>query len=410
MPAIPKLAALAAVIATSFLSSACSSCSGLGPGAMRRISIVSYNAMNLFDATDQGGEYPEFSVRGGAWDESRYHLRLARLAEAVAPPELGNKGPDLLCLLEIENAGVLEALRNGPLKKAGYTTAIMASTKGSPISSAILTRLPVRGVRAHALASEPGSAVRPGRNILEAELAVDAGELVVLLCHWKSKLEGAAPTEQARREAAALVGGIVSQRTAEGHGAVVVCGDFNESPDEYPRVGRLYPTALMPALEAGAGAGLPRLLVSTDRESSGSPTGEAVLYSPWGESRGFSYAYAGVRERIDGFLLSPGLLVGPEAAQGAGSRLRYSSFSVLDSAFLLDKEGRPLPWSSSSSTGYSDHLPICLVLESGLAAGLAREAALRVAQRGPAYLAVRLKTPSQSGGGGDFLYLAMRSR
>jgi hypothetical protein len=240
----------------------------------------------------------------------------------------------------------------------------MAPAEGSPINNGILTRLPVRCVRAHALASDAGKGGAPGRKLLEAELEAGGLPLVVLVCHWKSKLEGAALTEGARREAAALVRGIVSRRIAGGRAAVLVCGDFNESPDEYIRAGRRYPTALMPAGEpkADLDGAVPRLLLTTRRAEAGWREGEIILFSPWGESQGFSYAFRDERARIDGFLLSPALVAGMSPGE-KGAGLRYASFSVMDSAFLLDTAGMPRPWSSATATGYSDHLPILLSLE-----------------------------------------------
>jgi hypothetical protein len=82
-----------------------------------------------------------------------------------------------------------------------------------------------------------------------------------------------------------------------------------------------------------------------------------VLFSPWEESGGYSYSYRGSRERLDGFLLSPGLL--------DGEGLSYSAFAAASARFLVDSEGSPIAWPGSGSAGYSDHLPVSLVLELG---------------------------------------------
>ncbi len=144
---------------------------------------------------------------------------------------------------------------------------------------------------------------------------------------------------------------------------LVVCGDFNESPDEYQRSGRLYSTALMPVEEAAAGqgsvAGGPpaRLLVASEPGAAVPLGGEPVLYSPW-TANGYSYSFRGSRERLDGFLLSPGLL--------DDSGLVFKSFAAATASFLVDGEGTPIAWPGSGSTGYSDHLPIALTIELGV--------------------------------------------
>ncbi|MDP3179643.1 MAG: hypothetical protein Q8M76_17175, partial [Spirochaetaceae bacterium] len=100
---------------------------------------------------------------------------------------------------------------------------------------------------------------------------------------------------------------------------------------------------------------LPRLLVATRARDALPLAGEPVLFSPWGESGGYSYSYRGERSRLDGFLLSPGLV------DGAG--LAYRAFSVVDEPFLMNGAGDPTPWSTAASAGFSDHLPILLVLD-----------------------------------------------
>jgi endonuclease/exonuclease/phosphatase family metal-dependent hydrolase len=351
-----SILALATLCLLCLSASTCAS--PLGNGRNRSVSIVAYNVKSLFDSVDDGPEFAEFSVAKGKWDDARYKIRLSKVAEAVlaAPAsEEGSsaKGPDILCLEEIENEGVLEALRSGPLAAAGYGYAAIAPAEGGPFSVCALSRLPILSVSCHSASTPEG---RAGRDVLELEVDAHGRKLVVMACHWKSKSgSGAEGTEEARRADAALVRGRLNARLAADPAAeILVCGDFNESPDEYLRVKKRYATAFMPAEQAAAA--LPeRLLVASSADDALPLGGEAVLFSPWEEGGGYSYSYRGNRERIDGFLLSPGLL--------DGSGLRYKSFSVVDADFLLDEEGAPIAWPGTGATGYSDHLPIFLSLE-----------------------------------------------
>ena len=362
----PASALILALVCLSCLSA--SRCSNpLSPSGGDSITIVAYNVKSLFDAVDNGPEFPEFSVARGRWDDARYRMRLANAAAAVlaaVPRGAGLPGPDLLCLEEIENEGVLEALRSGPLSAARYRYAAVAPAEGGPFSDCVLSRLPIVSTRCHA-ATTPGG--RVGRDLLEVELEAKGGRLVLLSCHWKSKSGGGEETEEARREEAALVRGRAAALLSAGPGAaLVVCGDFNESPDEYLRVDRRYATALMPVEEVhrgaapSAGGSLPlrRLLVASTPALALPLEGEVVLFSPWAASAGYSYSYSyrGSRERLDGFLLSPGLL-------GEGG-LRFKAFAVAAAPFLLDAKGDPLAWPGSGASGYSDHLPVLLELEA----------------------------------------------
>ncbi|HTX71488.1 MAG TPA: hypothetical protein VMC79_01555, partial [Rectinemataceae bacterium] len=92
--------------ATALFTSCTISCRGVGPERCRSLTILSYNVLSLFDPVDEGSEYPEFSVASGSWNESLYRTRLENLARVVLDCSAGHdtaRGPDLLCLVEIEN-------------------------------------------------------------------------------------------------------------------------------------------------------------------------------------------------------------------------------------------------------------------------------------------------------------------
>lgn len=317
------------------------------------LSIVSYNAMTLFDARDDGGEYEEFSVARGRWDDARYKARLELTAEAVfaSCPGSSPPGPDILCLVEIEGPSVLEDLRTGPLSRGCYRYSASADRDGGPFANCVLSRLPIVKITGH---SATIGGARAGRDILEVELDAGVSPLHLFVCHWKSKVGGAAETEEGRRVAATLVRNRISSILAvDPDAAVIVCGDFNENPDEFARIGKAYPTAFVRIEDADAS---PDALVIASDFSLARAEGGLVLYSPWDDGGGYSYSYKGTRERIDGFLLAPGL------RDRGSDGLSFESFAVADAPFLLDRDGNPIPWNNSKRTGYSDHLPILLKL------------------------------------------------
>jgi endonuclease/exonuclease/phosphatase family metal-dependent hydrolase len=340
-----------------------STCSSpLAPAPSASLTIVAYNVLSLFDAKDDGDEFPEFSVAKGTWDDARYRVRLANVAKAVYAA-VPSPGPDILCLEEIENRDVLEALRTGPLSASRYGYAAIAPSEGGPFSDCVLSRLPLVSASCLGASTPAGKA---GRNMLELELDTGGDKLFLFSCHWKSKVEGDEATEEARREDAALLRSRIQELLAANPGArIAACGDFNESPDEYLRVDRRYPTALMPVEEAAgpaeaeappSGPFFDRLLVASKPELACPFHGEPALYSPWADSGGYSYSFRGKRERLDGFLIGAGLL--------GGAGLHYKNFAVADASFLLDAQGAPLAWPGTGENGYSDHLPVALTLTS----------------------------------------------
>ena len=367
MPRSSRGTAFSPFLSLGFFASLILSCSlACDPPPPKSILIMSYNTENLFDAKDDGGEYPEFSVAKGGWDSAAYKERLANLARVAlaAAPKAG--GPDILCLIEVENLGVLEELRLGALKDRGYLSSTLVAAHGQAANCGILSKLPIESARA--LGLDLGG--RRGRYMLELHFDLGGSRLALFVCHWKSKIEGAEATEAERREAAGLLSNRIAEILALDPAAdLVVCGDFNENPDEYERVGRRYPTAFMPLSSligwgsGGASEG-PALFLAPSPEGCGlaaAEGGEArvCLYSPWPSSEGYSYMHKGETERIDGFLLAPGLF------DGAGfSLLGFSPFSP---DFLVDAEGLPVSYNVVTRKGFSDHLPI--LLELSLAAG-----------------------------------------
>jgi hypothetical protein len=141
--------------------------------------------------------------------------------------------------------------------------------------------------------------------------------------------------------------------------AIVACGDFNEDPEAFAASPPGYRTALALA-SAGTGAEASPIVLGPGAGARGGGEGEALsLASSWlmpGNKAEGSYAYRGAWERIDAFFLGPSLL--------DGRGIEYLSFPAARPSALLDGSGFPRTWSPEDRGGYSDHLPILLILRS----------------------------------------------
>ncbi len=350
------LGGIAAVTAAVLLFAACS-------GQARTITVVSYNVQNLFDATDDGGEYHEFS-RAGGWNTDLYTAKLRAIGAALHAAERG--GADLVALQEVEHAGAARRLVDLELTNMGYRHIVWLPDPHNTHGPVVLSKLPVRRVGALWVDGrlDDGSDAgleHPLRPILEVEVALgtadDAPSLFLFNNHWKSKRGGAAETEQYRRRAAALLAARLAQISAADPAAeILVVGDLNESIDEYERRGRRYVTALMPAAKTGARDVL--------RISGAVPPASAPLelFSPWfayhgDEAPAGSYYFRDAWETIDHLLLGPGLF-DDTGLSYAGDE----AFSVIHYG-LLDAGGAPLAfYRGPPAGGYSDHLPLRLEL------------------------------------------------
>ena len=328
-------------------------------GSAAPITLVTYNAQNLFDATDDGTEYAQYQSAGG-WTADRYYQRLIRLDHVLKG--LVTPKPDIIALQEIEGQKVISDLVRDFLR-GRYHVAVSPDSDSS-IRVALLSRFPLRSLRIHqsvAVAVCPGPTPRPpvevwsGREMVDAEIDVGrAADIIrVIVCHWKSQSGGERETEPQRIQSAALLRTLFVASTS-GELPTLIVGDLNEDVEEFRQHGGSYPTALMPHGTAATGAGRSLLVTSTPEAAGLRPDG-VVLYSPWFASTAKgSYYHAGRWERLDQVLVLPG------SARGV-----RTSLSVVDSPELLTSDGRPARHDPRTGYGYSDHLPVVVQVSWG---------------------------------------------
>lgn len=357
--------------------------------------ILSYNVQTLFNDVNDGGEFPEFVPHPQEWNSKKYHNRLRRLSRVLRDMVPG--GPDVIILQEIENASVLSDLNNLYLRDLGYRTGFSASCEtASPLSLAVLTRLKVLGRRVHGV--QIGAESR--RPLLEVSLELpNGGTLIVFAFHWKSKLgDREGESAELRIAESRQLSSVISARRREfPYAAMLIAGDANEDlhegflDAESSGSSIRYSGALLPAdvfsgarplpVEIAAGefqfpdveedAGTPLMLAG--EQSLGDPlldeylsnfSDPPVMYHFWGGPRSQrpntggevkgSYAYRGRWERIDQLAANDLLL------ERSGYSLR--EFQVGNLWYLLDGDGEPAAYRSHNGYGYSDHLPLLLVL------------------------------------------------
>jgi hypothetical protein len=299
-----------------------------------------WNVENLFD--DHLDDYPRSPDREyDAWFARNPDV-LARKLENLSSLLIGlndGRGPDIICCAELEGERALELLRvalNKKLKDENlhYNNKLVKEVSvGRHICTGVITRLPVNGC--HLLDSR--------RRILEGYIVVDGHSLVVTPSHWTSRVSD--DTGEGRMKYADIIYGRFREMY-ETNKAVdwLVCGDFNDTPDDES--------------------------VKKGLHSGGDPAAVALggnpppLFDPlMGKDSALfgTHAYRGKFFIFDQVLVSPGLL------DSKGWQCEPDSVEVVKKS--ADKKGRPDPFGSEkdkiplTERGWSDHFPVMLRLK-----------------------------------------------
>jgi endonuclease/exonuclease/phosphatase family metal-dependent hydrolase len=322
------------------------------------LTLMSYNVENLFDDVRNGTEYREFNPQRG-WNAELFKARIESIGEVVRKAVPG--GADILLFQEIENENALDTLVRDGLSGMGYSWTVLVPKRGLSANVALVSRIPVARVRAHAVGPWKGAA--PMRDVIEADIEMSGHTLYVFNDHWKSKTGGVRASEPSRLESCAVLARRVREILAQDPAAdILAAGDFNENVDEYARTGRKYQTALLPDTGRPPGAFAARSIYLSQLVSRlGVTGGRLVMYEPWFETekhgRG-SYFYQGSWLTVDHILLSQGLL------DSRGFVYRRGSFGPVKLDFLLGPDGAPRRWKGvTGPRGYSDHLPLLITLD-----------------------------------------------
>ncbi|MDR2149601.1 MAG: endonuclease/exonuclease/phosphatase family protein [Spirochaetaceae bacterium] len=320
------------------------------------MTIASWNVQALFDGEEEGNEYAEYSS-GAGWNKEKYHARLMALASAIN--QMIEGGPDMLALLELENPQVMADLLTGFLAKNGYTWTFFGTNPGSSLGLGIISRFPFTQTNLHSI-NVAGTAIP--RPLIEVRVTLEGQEVIIFICHWKSKLNG--ETEYLRRAAARVLVRRIGEIAHEDPSLpVLVMGDLNENYDEFYRHNGSIVTALLPddpdaAHKAGQeeSRAADFLVISTQKPPLPQYGASCfALYSPWGnELQGGSYSYKNEWETIDHVLLS--------AAFFDGMGWDFAACSVLNTAPFVEQNGFPLRYNPRTGKGLSDHLPLLLKL------------------------------------------------
>jgi endonuclease/exonuclease/phosphatase family metal-dependent hydrolase len=190
-----------------------------------------WNVENFFD--DKLSDHPnDADKKYDAWfanDPKALKHKLDNLSKALTEMNDG-KGPDILALAEVESERAAELLKdalNARLKdpELHYKHVLMKEPKGfgRSIATAIITRLHVVGDKTRLHGKR--------QRILEGHVTVNGHDLVILATHWTSRVTD--EQGEARDKYADQIYGVYrAMHTSNPKVDFLVCGDFNDPPDD----------------------------------------------------------------------------------------------------------------------------------------------------------------------------------
>jgi endonuclease/exonuclease/phosphatase family metal-dependent hydrolase len=322
-----------------------------GPGSY---SLCFWNVENLFDDQDDGRTGPgdrDYDPWMAGNPEVR-ETKLAHLCEVLLGQNLsGGRGPDILAVAEVESDRAVEMLQealNRRLRdqigdpKLFYTTILWENPGGHRnIGTAILTRLPVVKDRTRLL----GKHLR----ILEGHVKVAGQELVVIASHWSSRISD--KTGRTRGHYGdQIYGRFRAMYKRNPKVDLLVCGDFNDNPDD-PSV-----TEHLRAIGDEAAV----------REGGDPPNLLNLFASAW--KRGAASLFNGAKPYLfDQVCVSPGLLDREGWSVDVASarvveEMWYSPRGRYRDQKRPNRFGGPRDKRPLSARGASDHFPVVVRL------------------------------------------------
>jgi endonuclease/exonuclease/phosphatase family metal-dependent hydrolase len=319
-----------------------------------------WNAENFFD--DRREERPtRADAPYDAWFADNPDVlarKLENLSKAVLRLNDG-RGPDILALAEVESERAAELLRDALNQRLGgraepYRTALWKDPHGGRhIADALLTRLPVDRDRTR---------LHGGRmRILEAHVQANGHDLVVIASHWTSRVSD--QEGEGRDKYADLIYGVYKAMYRSNPKVdFLVCGDFNDPPDDDSVTQHLHAVGDVRAVRDST-RDEPLLLNLFAPAFWGRPTllRDPNVFPARDRDHPGTHFYRGKWMLFDQICVSPGLL------DDEGWRCDPDSAQIVND-LTADSRGHPKRFGGEhdktplEARGYSDHFPVTVRL------------------------------------------------
>ena len=330
-----------ACIAAGVIFLQCTRCTPLTDTQFKEpITLVTYNTQTFFDAVEDGTEFKEYKGSKSRWTDQKYRARLERLKGtmfAAGEKLTGKKDrlPDIAVLQEVENDRVIEDFCKQLPSGENYPYAVCPprSEKGA-FTTVILSKYPVERYFVHRLYTEQKGSLRP---LTEAVLNTGSKDkpqlLTVFAAHWKSKTGSSDSAAIRAQQEAQLIKKIQEHREKNPHIPFIVCGDFNQTLEEFNQLNDFPVCWDIEGYRA-------------ECEEGTQPDGSYYFKNSW--------------EKIDHIFYESGTSDYEVSENASDTRQAYIEpllFFVLYEPPLIE-DGKPVRYNVLTGEGYSDHLPL----------------------------------------------------
>lgn len=314
----------------------------------RNIQVAFYNVENLFDTIDDPHKLDNdfLPASNKKWDTKKYNEKLTNLSKVIDAMMPGKYGPDLIGLCEVESRWVVEDLAVEPLLKRNQYEVVHYE---SPDKRGIDVAAMYNSRKLKLLATEtievpfPEDGRIKTRNILYIKFTTlkSKDTVHVFFNHWPSRMGGEEKSEWKRvRAAETLMEKVDSVISFNVKAKVVIMGDLNDYPTNHS-------VADVVCREDSSVIVLKNLMVDYHAQGFG------------------TYNYKGAWGVLDNVIVSKYLLGNTEGGINVFQEKAY----IFRKDWLLytNKKGEKSPAKTMGGStyygGYSDHLPVYLLLK-----------------------------------------------
>lgn len=311
--------------------------------------IAFYNVENLFDTINDPNKNDEEFLPEGSyqWTGERYSRKLHNLAQVISLIGKEEGCPVVLGVSEIENATVLQDLTQQPeLLPYKFKVAHHDSPDLRGVDVAFIyqsERFEMLTLNAHRLVIPKKPYFITRDQVVLTGILDNTDTVNFIVNHWPSKRGGEARSLPLRIAAAQLTRSIVDSLFAINPNAnIVIMGDFNDNPNA-----KSFSQALKPVNKI------------KDVKPGDIFNPMAALYQ-----KGLgSYAYQDSWDMLDQIIISANLVLAPQ------NNYKYALTQIFSKKFMFTKTGSFAGYpfrtyaAGTYQGGYSDHLPVYIVLE-----------------------------------------------